>query len=170
MPTDNELTTIKQMLDLAESNIRQAKNLLFSRELAYKVDDLGAEGSDNMITEGVFDGEGMIGPDKKHYEIPANYASKSKLVAGDILKLTILDDGSFLYKQICPVKRKKKIGILEELPDGKFFVNVSNNQYRVLPASISYFKAKSGDQLTILVPEDQPSEWAAVENLIQATN
>lgn len=170
MPTDKELATIKQMLDLAESNIRQAKNLLFARELFSKAEDIDPKESDSRVIEGIFDGEGMIGPDKKHYDVPANYASKSKLIAGDVLKLTIMHDGTFLYKQICPIKRKKKIGFLEELPDGKFSVNVDNTQYRVLPASISYFKAKAGDELTILVPEDQPSEWAAVENLIQATN
>ncbi|MBU4432193.1 hypothetical protein KKD60_02860, partial [Patescibacteria group bacterium] len=40
---------------------------------------------EGKIVEGVFDGENMIGPDGKQYSIPANYASKSKLVEGDIL-------------------------------------------------------------------------------------
>jgi hypothetical protein len=55
-----------------------------------------------------------------------------------------------------------------ELSEGKHVVNCESNQYRVLSASISYFKAKSGDKLTILIPEDQPSEWAAVENLYES--
>ena len=46
--------------------------------------------------EGVFDGQNMMGPDGKKYPVPANYASKSKLVEGDVLKLTISDDGSFI--------------------------------------------------------------------------
>jgi antitoxin component of MazEF toxin-antitoxin module len=167
MPTDKELSTIKQLLDLAENNIRQAKTLLFSRELSHKVEEFQGEKVDNII-EGIFDGEGMIGPDKKRYDVPANYASKSKLVAGDVLKLTVQNDGTYLYKQICPVRRRKKIGILEELSEGKHVVNCESNQYRVLSASISYFKAKSGDKLTILIPEDQPSEWAAVENLYES--
>ena len=170
MPTDQDLATIKQLLDMAEANVRQAKNILFSRELSSKAVDLGSESIGDNIIEGVFDGEGMIGSDKRRYDVPANYASKSKLVAGDMLKLTILSDGSFLFKQICPIKRIKKIGILSELSDGKCMVAVDSMHYRVLPASISYFKAKSGDRLTILVPEDQPSEWAAVENLIETTN
>lgn len=170
MLTNKDLSTIKQLLDLAEKNICQAKDLLFSRELSQKVEELGSEDTDSMIVEGVFDGEGMIGPDKRHFDIPANYASKSKLVAGDILKLTILPDGTFLYKQIGPVKRQKKIGILKELSEGKYVVTCENLQYRVLPASISYFKAESGNKVTILVPEDQPSEWAAVENLLDKTN
>lgn len=170
MPTDKELATIKQLLDLAENNIRQAKSMLFARELSSKVSELAAIEDNNKVVEGVFDGEGMIGSDKKHYDIPANYASKSKLVAGDVLKLTILGDGTFLYKQISPTKRIKKIGILEDLGDGKYAVDCEGVQYRVLSASISYFKAEAGDKLTVLVPSGEPSEWAAVENLLEDKN
>ena len=49
----------------------------------------------------------MLSPDGKNYPIPANYASKSKLVEGDLMKLTIAEDGSFIYKQIGPVPRSK---------------------------------------------------------------
>ena len=41
------------------------------------------------VVEGVFNGQNMIGGDGEEYPIPANYSSKSKLVEGDILKLTI---------------------------------------------------------------------------------
>jgi hypothetical protein len=87
-------------------------------------------------------------------------------VAGDILKLTILDDGSYLFKQIGPVARKKLTGILKELSDGKFVVESGAVEYRVLPASVTYFKIKAEDKLTILVPEAEESVWAAVENII----
>jgi len=66
MLTNKDLSTIKQLLDLAENNICQAKDLLFSRELSQKVDELGNEDKDSKIIEGVFDGEGMIGSDKRH--------------------------------------------------------------------------------------------------------
>ncbi|MBU1146566.1 hypothetical protein KKD80_03410, partial [Patescibacteria group bacterium] len=42
--------------------------------------------SGERIMEGVFNGQNMIGADGKEYLVPANYASKSKLVEGDILK------------------------------------------------------------------------------------
>jgi hypothetical protein len=95
--------------------------------------------------------------------VPANYASKSKLVQGDILKLTIADDGSFLYKQIGPIPRKQVVGLLTQ-KDGHFYVEVANRQYRVLLASVTYFKAKPGDQVSVNVPEeDVDAEWAALE-------
>ena len=105
----------------------------------------------------------MVGSDSKTYPVPANYASKSKLVQGDILKLTIADDGSFLYKQIGPIPRKQIVGTLK-LENGHYFVEVGEKNYRVLLASVTYFKAKPGDQVSVNVPEDETTaEWAALE-------
>ena len=105
----------------------------------------------------------MVGSDGKTYPVPANYASKSKLVQGDILKLTISDDGSFLYKQIGPIPRKQLVGQLVQ-KDGHYYVEVGARNYRVLLASVTYFKAKQNDQISINVPEDEvDAEWAAIE-------
>ena len=86
----------------------------------------------------------MIGPDNKQYPVPANYASKSKLVEGDVLKLTIAEDGSFIYKQIGPVERRKILGILLEDDKGDFKVLADGKMYKVLLASLTYFKADPG--------------------------
>jgi hypothetical protein len=105
----------------------------------------------------------MVGSDGKTYPVPANYASKSKLVQGDILKLTIADDGAFLYKQIGPVPRKQIVGTLT-LENGHYFVDAGTKKLRVLLASVTYFKAKPGDQVSVNVPEDDSNaEWAALE-------
>src|SRR3989338_10359289 len=105
------LALIAQMIDSAEKSIQSAKQLLrevmggkvdTSSEISKKAQVLSVfEGG--KVIEGVFDGQNMIGPDAKQYPVPANYASKSKLVEGDVLKLTIAEDGSFIYKQIGPV-------------------------------------------------------------------
>lgn len=165
MEEKKDLEKIKQLLDMAENNIRQAKNILFSSELSRKAINLAE--AENDAIEGVFDGESMIGPKKKIYPVPANYASKSKLIPGDLLKLTILPDGSFVFKQIGPIERKKLVGQLEEIGEGKFIIKVKKSEYSVLSASITYFKAKNGDKLTIIVPKEGESAWAAVENLIE---
>lgn len=167
MPSENDLLNIKQLLDSAENSIRQAKNILFQQELSRKAFDLEIECDEKNVVEGFFDGEKMIAKSGKSFPVPANYASKSKLVFGDLLKLTILDDGSFLYKQIGPVKRKKLTGTLERVSDSKFIVACNDFEFQVLPASVTYFKANPGDKLSILVPLDSPTEWAAVENLIE---
>jgi len=162
---DGELQKIKQLLDSAENQIRQAKSVLFGSRIQKSAKDLSV--SDENAVEGMFDGESMIDTAGKKYPVPANYASKSKLIPGDILKLTTLPDGTFLFKQIGPIERKKIVGELEEVSDGKYVVNSEGKEYRVLLASVTYFKAEPGDKLTIIVPEKENSEWAAVENLLE---
>lgn len=119
------------------------------------------------IIEGVFDGENMIGPDGKQYSVPANYASKSKLVEGDILKLTITPNGTFVYKQIGPIDRSRLVGILEQVSNGNYSVLADGKRWRVLTASVTYFKGQIGDETVILIPKTGESKWAAVENVVR---
>lgn len=168
MSSEKELEKVKQLLDRAESDIRTAKSILFASELSSRAKKLSE--SSGRVVEGIFNGQAMIGSNDEVYQVPANYASKSKLVSGDILKLTILDDGTYLYKQIGPVKRIKSVGELIETGDGKYAVKTDDFEYQVLAASVTYFKAKIGDKLTVLTPEGRTSEWAAVENIFEPKN
>lgn len=126
------------------------------------------EGGDGRVIEGVFDGETMIGPDGKQYSVPANYASKSKLVEGDILKLTITERGIFIYKQISPIERTRVIGKLEKAGDGIFYAVADGRKWRVLTASVTYFKGEPDDEIVIIIPKTGESKWAAVENIIRS--
>lgn len=122
------------------------------------------EGS--RIVEGVFDGEHMVGADGKKYLVPPNYSSKSKLVEGDIMKLSITPQGAFIYKQIGPIERKRVVGKLEQDEHDFWHVTDGTHTWRLLTASVSYFKGKAGDEAVALVPGAAPSKWAAVENII----
>lgn len=171
------LALIAQMIDSAEKNIQSAKQLLRetmggrgnegSVEFAKKAQILNVSEGGKII-EGVFDGQNMIGPDAKQYPVPANYASKSKLIEGDVLKLTIAEDGSFIYKQIGPMERKKMLGSLVVDDKGDYRVLAEGKPYKVLLASLTYFKSEPGDQVTIIVPKDKDAIWGAVENVIKA--
>jgi hypothetical protein len=130
-------------------------------------EDLEDDDQEGKIIEGVFDGENMIGPDGKQYSVPANYASKSKLVEGDILKLTITPKGTFIYKQIGPIERVRIVGNLEKESGGDFLVRSEGRQWHVLPASITYYKGNPGDETIILIPKSGESKWAAVENIVR---
>jgi hypothetical protein len=120
-----------------------------------------------IIIEGVFNGQVMIGPDGKQYSVPANYASKSKLIEGDILKLKIDKFGNFVFKQIGPTERIRKIGIVVKDEDEELAILAEGKKYDVIKASLTYFKAEEGDEVVILVPKDAQSQWAAVENIIK---
>jgi hypothetical protein len=124
--------------------------------------------SGSRIIEGVFDGQAMIGSDGKSYAVPPNYASKSRLVEGDILKLTIRKDGSFLYKQIGPIERKRLVGCVAfDASAGSHVVMCGEVTFKVLTASVTYFRGEPGDEAVILVPKSTPSVWAAVENVVK---
>ncbi|MFZ2125794.1 MAG: hypothetical protein WA087_01510 [Candidatus Saccharimonadales bacterium] len=164
---EKQIKRLYALIQEAETNLSAAKELLISI-----TGDDGAiitkrttslEEAKGKIIEGVFDGMKMAGPDGKEYPVPANYASKSKLVEGDVLKLTITDDGSFVYKQIGPTERKQIIGTLVQ-HDGAYYVEANAREYRILLASVTYFRINVGDQVTIIVPVDNPeAQWAAVE-------
>lgn len=162
---DKQIKRLRKLLHEAEMGVAAAKELLISLVGEEETSSEPVEAQAGKVIEGVFDGQNMIGPDGKTYPVPANYASKSKLVQGDILKLTIADDGTFIYKQIGPVPRKKIIGALKQ-KNGHYFVEANGQEYRVLLASVTYFKANQGDQVTIVVPENEKAEWAAIEAAI----
>ncbi len=119
----------------------------------------------DKVIEGVFDGEKMIGADGKQYAVPVNYASKSKLVEGDLLKLSITDQGTMIYKQIQPIDRLRLTGILERSEVGDWTVMAGGKRYKLLSASVTYFKGESGDEVIILIPKTGQSRWAAVEHI-----
>jgi len=127
------------------------------------------QGQEERTIEGVFEGERMISSEGKSYSVPPNYASKSRLVEGDILKLTIKSDGTFVYKQIGPVERVRCTGKLafDESASG-YVVVCENKTYRVLTASVTYFDGQPGDEAVLKVPKSKDSVWAAVENIVQA--
>lgn len=183
MAENSKVETIIELIDSAEAALRSAKQLMMEMgeggspsrsvrsRLVKKATSLEQEsditGTDNII-EGVFDGQSMIGPDKRAYPIPANYASKSKLIPGDILKLTIKEDGTFLYKQIKPIDRKHIIGILTN-DNGQYKVLSNGKSYKVLLASVTYYRAEVGSRVTLIVPANEDSEWGAIENVLPRT-
>ncbi|MEA3449483.1 MAG: hypothetical protein U9Q85_00655 [Patescibacteria group bacterium] len=169
---------LTSLIDLAEDSIGKIKALLGQEYESSGIARIGVSQAGGLmqpgvasegghIIEGVFDGENMIGPDGKQYSVPANYASKSKLVEGDVLKLTITSTGTFIYKQIGPIDRKRVVGVLEQTPSGNFHVVADNKKWRVLTASVTYFKGQDSDEVVILVPKVGESNWAVVENVVR---
>lgn len=129
---------------------------------------IAGEKPTGRVIEGVFDGEKMIGADGQSYPVSQNYASKSKIVVGDLMKLTITDDGRFVYKIIGPIEKKYLTGVLTQ-EDGFYRVLVEGKGYRVLTAPITFHKIQPGDHLSIIVPADHEASWAAVEGPLESS-
>ncbi|HPF94992.1 MAG: hypothetical protein KC582_03850 [Candidatus Magasanikbacteria bacterium] len=175
------MSAIETKLALAQRVIRSVKEqidtlerLLESRAEAADVEKLLAEAKEFEISfegksiDGVFDGENMVGEDGNPYPVPPNYASKSKLVEGDLMRVTISDSGRFIFKQRGPIERRRIIGTLvmgDMSTDYK--VLADGHTHRILPAAVSFHKAKPGDEVVILVPKNAPSKWAAVEHIMK---
>ncbi|MCL2371305.1 hypothetical protein FWC63_00990 [Candidatus Saccharibacteria bacterium] len=163
---DKQLRRLKTLLQEAETNLAAARELLssvLSEEGEVMAPAAPSASLEGKVVEGIFDGQVMIGPDNRNYPVPSNYASKSKLVEGDVLKLTITPEGNFLYKQIDPVARRNAVGILK-MRDGVYFVDVEGKDFRVLLASVTFFRLKVGERVAVIVPsENADASWAAVE-------
>jgi hypothetical protein len=167
--TTAKIQSLREMILNAERTIQGAKAMLLQIEGKKKTGrPKKVEGdAEGLVIEGTFDGQLMFGTDGKQYPVPANYASKSKLVEGDMLKLTITPDGSFIYKQIGPIDRRHAIGIVSQDENGNYHVVVDGEPYRVLLASITYFRAEPGDEVAVVLPRELSASWVAIENILQ---
>ena len=174
---DKKMLELKSLVEGAELSLQQARKILDgflgdeSAVLASEAKRVGSSSAtaDGQVIEGLFDGQNMLGPDGKRYSVPANYASKSKLVEGDGLKLTIMPDGSFVYKQINLLERDRLVGVLAiDEKNDEYRVVADGKSYKVLTASITYYKGEPGARVTILVPKGRETAWAAVENVYKA--
>jgi hypothetical protein len=174
---DKKIKEIKKLVDTAEIALQQARNILSEMTgdpsyAASVVENISLSSSvegDDQIIEGVFDGQQMIGPDGKKYSVPANYASKSKLVEGDLMKLTILQDGTFLYKQIGPQLRDRvKATLIYDNETGEYRALTDHgDSHKLLTASVTYFKVNPGDKIIVLLPKGKKTVWAALENIFE---
>lgn len=164
------LVRLRQEIDSALRSLDQGTSQDFSTYIptphpaaAYP----GVYGAEKAV-EGIFNGDAFLGRDGQEYAVPPNYASKSKLVTGDVMKLNITQSGAFIYKQTGPkVERQRVVGTLHfDDVTKKWTVLVDGRMYKVLSASISFHRGQPGDEVAILIPQDQPCEWGAVDNVV----
>ncbi len=160
-------TRIYSIKDQLDAVIRMIEGGKISEKDLITKEETPKEESDNIIF-GFFDGEKMISKDAKEYSIPPNYASKSKMVEGDELKLIIANSGKFIYKQIKPTERVRKIGLLAKDPaNEQWCVKDGNHKYKVLTASVTFYKGTPGDEVVFFIAKDRSNSWAAVDNIVK---
>lgn len=173
------LALLRRRLEEAERNIQLCRQLIDgtgsvsdtiipSIPSSAKMDAIEAdENFAGKIIHGTFDGEHMKGDDGQLYPVPANYASKSKLVESDKLKLAIELDGAFVYKQVGPSNRRRVRGVFDINEQGQYIVRGDDQDYRILLASVTFYHIDRGDTVTVLLPEEGNAVWGAVENVIK---
>ncbi|MCD5380687.1 hypothetical protein LR004_02065 [Candidatus Gracilibacteria bacterium] len=175
MKNKNQIIAIKDFIVTAEKSLKNAKKLLNDLVKDNNIDlnktvDLDTSGlhsynsDDSTIVEGVFTGEEMLGADGNKYPVPANYSSKSKLVQGDKLKVTIGGNGRMMYKQIAPIERETKVGLLTE-EKGKYQVLADGVSYDLLTAAVTHFGGNIGDNVTVIIPKGKAATFAAIDTI-----
>ena len=120
---------------------------------------------DSKFVEGVFTWEDMLWSDWVKYPIPGNYASKSKLVQWDKMKVIIEPSGQLKYKQISQIERETKVWLLTK-DWTKYQAVVDWETYNLITASVTHYKANIWDTVTILVPKWKEATFAAVETIV----
>ena len=172
--SDDTLLHVQELLDTAMSSLKTAHALL--RDITGVIDStrerhvlrantFSSGPVSGRVIEGIFDGQNMVDSAGQTYPVPANYASKSKLMEGDGMKLTITDEGKFIYKQIAPIPRRTALGVLIQ-EDGQYKVLTEGKALRVLLASVTFYRAEVGDQVTVLLPEKGDAKWGAIEAVL----
>ena len=177
------IKTLALTIEKVENDLKKVKNTLHT--LATLKDNMGwldaIIASNKMekpkieqewnIIEGEFDGYFMVGDDLKKYPVPVNYSSKSKLIPGDKLKVTIKDNGELIYKLITPAERKHIRAVLtkDEKDTNKFLAISSDKQtYNLNTAAVSFFKWLPGDEVYITINKEGIWSYAALEAIIKA--
>ncbi|GAB4144987.1 MAG: hypothetical protein OHK0017_04080 [Patescibacteria group bacterium] len=185
-----KLSKILNLIEIAENNLKTAQILLkqinpggtSSASVSYSsagpAPVLSADADANYleVVEGNFDGEHMLGDDGKIYTIPANYASKTKLVVGDRMKRILTDSYREVYKVIQKAPSKRVVGVFNIDQAGEYVIIVDTipHPVKVLKASITFAMKqqdlKPGDTVAILVPvtiDNSTSTWGAFDTVVK---
>jgi len=177
MKNKKQIQAIYDFIISSEKSLKSAKKLLadlikdnnvdLEKEVELNTNWLHSyESEDSKIVEWVFTGEEMYWVDGEKYPIPANYASKSKMVQWDKLKLTIAPNWKMTYKQIWPIERETTTWLLTK--DKWKFQAISNDKtYDLLTAAVTHFDAKIWDNLALIIPKWKQATFAAIDSIIK---
>ena len=161
----NKLNKLHDALSHIEHQIK--KTMQFVDEL--RRDSEKRDYSDVPGTLGQFDGLHMVAQDGQKYEVPANYAAKSRLVFGDKLKM-IQENGTNVFKLIDKVPREKIDGIVTR-KDGKWYVLSPAGSYKISDTAAEFNKLSVNDEIQALVPQgNYTTPYAAFDKLNKGVN
>lgn len=149
---------VRQAILSAETSLQLARRLLMELEAPSAPGTRELEG-----VIGTFEGKFLVTKDGKKYQVPENYASKTMLVYGDTLKM-LEGEGGTRFKQIGKVRRKLLEGVLAK-KEGKPFVVTVEGSYELAPSAVKHYQAIEGDQLEVLIPEENVhAPYAAIKS------
>jgi hypothetical protein len=185
--SSKKINNILSILEIAENNLKTAKNLLqqINDEKGLKTNGqtvaqpqvktpVNPEEDRAMeVVEGYFDGENMVGDNGQIYSVPQNYASKTQLVIGDRMKW-ILTNEREIYKLIQPAPRERVVGTFSIEGDNYVcLVDEFSQPVKILKASATFamknFNLQVGDEIAIIIPKNSTPLWGAFSSVVKQT-
>ncbi len=161
---ENDIRRVRVLLKrIQDGSYKEEINEEELKELSSKLLNYNVP-QEGQIVEWVYDGLYMIGSDEKKYPVPLNYSSKSKLISGDVLKLTILPNGKLMYKLIAPAPRTYLKATLSKNNNEYMAIGDNGKTYRLNPAAVTYFDLQVGDEMSIIINEEGKWDFAAIES------
>lgn len=145
----SEFRDLKSKIISLENEVTSLKEKLVSKNSTEKSIDYTQ--IDGIV--GIFDGYRMHTEDGSKFDVPLNYAAKSKLVYGDILKM-IDKDGKKMFKHIQKVDRTKIDGILTK-KEGEWYLLTDRGSYKVSDVAAEFQKAQLNSVATAFIPTEK---------------
>ncbi len=143
---NNRIEHIYRLVDSTAKSLDKIKSMLKNLDR----DDQRKSFVDVEGVTGVFDGINLVSADGKKFEVPVNYAAKSRMVVGDTLKM-VEDEGKTVFKQIDKVDRKKVEGIMTK-KEGKWHIISDSGTYRVSDIAADFQHAQIHDEASAFIP------------------
>ncbi|OGC49189.1 hypothetical protein A3A69_02500, partial [candidate division WWE3 bacterium RIFCSPLOWO2_01_FULL_37_15] len=136
--TDISQQIIAQLLDHLDNADRELRD---ARRIIRQIEEIKSETYKQLPgIEGVFDGTYLVTQDGQKYEVPANYAAKSRLVYGDLLKM-VEEEGKTMFKQIEKAPRKRIEGILNK-KEGSWYILTDSGSYKISDNAAEFSRAE----------------------------
>jgi hypothetical protein len=144
-----QIKKIEQLISKSEYNLAQLKDALqVLSSMAEKPDYSQVPG----IT-GYFDGSHLVDESGNKYEVPANYAAKSRIMYGDSLKM-IEEEGKTIFKLTDKQEKRKIEGVLNK-KDGKWYLLADTGTYKISDVAAEFNGAVVQAKARALVPENK---------------
>jgi len=159
---NKRVETIQKMLEENYRNLDKIKEILSNLGKEIKRD--AYKNIEGII--GTYDGSHLIDPNGNKYDVPANYAAKSRLVYGDTIKM-IEDNGTTVFKQIQKVERKKTEGVLSK-KEGKWVVLTDTGSYKISEVAVDFNLGQMNDEVIVFVPAaNLNAPYATLDRLVK---
>ncbi len=101
--------------------------------------------------EGTFDGVFLVPTDGEKIEVPAAYASKTRILYGDTVKM--YDDNGEKKFKVMVKQPRKTLNAMATKRDNKWYALTGLGAYKISDSFAEFNKLRLNDRLTILVPE-----------------